>query len=296
MKGIHTLKRDQSTQVISCRPWTSLLHKSLVRNMKIYLDLKDQVSNPPHTSPNYPERPNTQQLQKTQPARIKITRGSKKRSRDHQYNGRQYKVKLIEKNIVLPRALVILMLTTVVSTVTNTPPTISNPMIAITPWPSTSSASVNLFVTRSWSMSHNEGNTPMSAPEEMQKVRALDLSKYKIPPAREITPFHPEPSVTQNSAMDKIMAAMNTPSPAKRCYRWRPLCLFCVQSAHTPPQWNQTGQRRTGMVRYKRRRRDKEKRKKRSKDKKRKRKFWIQATTHQNLSMYPTMRNNSLHW
>ena len=77
--------------------------------------------------------------------------------------------------------------TTAVITATTTLSTISNLASAITLWPSSSSTSVNLFVTRSWPKPHNKGNTQMSVPEEKQKVRALDLSKYKILPAREIT-------------------------------------------------------------------------------------------------------------
>ena len=65
-------------------------------------------------------------------------------------------------------------------------------------------------------------------------MRALDLSKYKNPPAREIITSCPTPSVTENSPMANIIVAINTPSPAKRCKRWGPPYLFCVQSAPDP--------------------------------------------------------------
>ena len=195
-----------------------------------YLELKDQVPNPPCTSP---KRPNTPSSQKTQPSRIKIAKGSKKTGRDHQSTRRQYKVRLIKKPLVLPKTSATLVPTTAVTTATTTPSTISIPVGAITPWPSTSSPSTNLFVTRSWPKPHNEGITPMSVPEEKQEMKAL-TSKYKIPPTREISTSHPALSITQSSTTVNVMVAMNTPSPAKRCQRWGLPCPFCVQSTPHP--------------------------------------------------------------
>ena len=124
MKGIHTFKRIHSTQIISCRPSTSWLcpYQSLARKIKTYLELKDQVADPPCTNPSYPERPDTSSPQKVQASRNKITKESKKRNRDHQANRRQYKVRLIENPLVLPRALETLIPTTAVTTTTATPP------------------------------------------------------------------------------------------------------------------------------------------------------------------------------
>ena len=157
-----------------------------------------------------------------------------KRSRNHQANRRQYKVRLIEKPLVLSRASVTLTPTTTVTTTTTTPPTTSNTVSVITPWPSTSSASANLFISILWPRTHNKEDTPMSVLEEKQKVRKLNLSKFKNSPAREITTYHPVPSVTENSVMASIMVATNTPSPAKMYRRWGPPCPFCVQSAPHP--------------------------------------------------------------
>ena len=100
--------------------------------MKTYLELKDQVANPPHPNLTYPKRPNTPSPQKVQTSRNKITKESKKRSRDHQTNRRQYKVRLIEKPLVLPRVSVTLIPTTTVNATTATTPTMSNPASAIT--------------------------------------------------------------------------------------------------------------------------------------------------------------------
>ena len=71
----------------------------------------------------------------------------------------------------------------------------------------------------------------------------LDLTKVKKPPARETTTSHPALSVAWSTAMAKVAAAMNTPSPTKGCKRWGLPCLFCTQSApHPSPvksEWSQ---------------------------------------------------------
>ena len=187
MTGIHMFKRDHSTQVISCRPWTSRLcpYQSLARKMKAYFELKDQVFDLPCPSPTYPKRPNMPPPQRAQASRNKVTKESKKRSRNHQANKRQYKARLIEKPLVLPW----------VSVTTATPPALSNPESTPTPWPSTASA--NLFVTRSWPMLPNKEDNPMPVPEGKQTMKGLDLSKFKNPPARKIITSHTAPSVTK---------------------------------------------------------------------------------------------------
>ena len=41
MRGIHTFRRDWTTHVISCNPWSTrlCLYPSLIRKMKAYLEL-----------------------------------------------------------------------------------------------------------------------------------------------------------------------------------------------------------------------------------------------------------------
>ena len=53
MKGIHTLRRNCTTQVISCKPWSPRLHPypSLVRKMQTYLESEGQNINQPCKSP-----------------------------------------------------------------------------------------------------------------------------------------------------------------------------------------------------------------------------------------------------
>ena len=52
MRGIHTFRRDWTTQAISCNPWSTRLHPypSLIRKMKTYLELQGKHDNQLHTN------------------------------------------------------------------------------------------------------------------------------------------------------------------------------------------------------------------------------------------------------
>ena len=195
LKGIHRFKRDCATQVISCRPCSSRLcpYQSLARKMRTYLELKDQVANPPHPNPTYPDRPNTPSPQKLKASRNRMAKESKKRSRNKQAGRRQYKVRLIEKPLVLSRDSTNLIPIAAVTTTTATLPTMCDQTIATTMWPLTSSTTSNLFVSnpsnisrrlevpkpqilRSWPRPYNKEDTPMLVLEEKQTARKLDLS------------------------------------------------------------------------------------------------------------------------
>ena len=261
MKVINTFKRDSAIQVISCRPWTSLLYpyQSLARKMT-YLELKDQVFNPPHPNPTYPERPNIPLPQIVQASRSRMTKESKKRSGNHQANRRQYKVRWMEKPLVISRALATLIPAAAVTTTTATPPTMSNSMSGIATWSSISSTTANLFVSnpssisrtlevpkpqipRLWSRPYNKEDTPMPV---HRKERKLDLSKLKNPPIREVANSCPMPWATDNPTMASITVTTSAPSPAKMCKRWGLPYLFCAKSICHPSQVIQTGQKKIG--------------------------------------------------
>ena len=48
MRGIHTFRRDGTTQVIMCNPWSARLHPypSLICKMKMYLELEGKLGGP----------------------------------------------------------------------------------------------------------------------------------------------------------------------------------------------------------------------------------------------------------
>ena len=50
MRGIHMFRRDRTTQVISCNPWSTRLcpYPSLIRKMKMYLELEGKLGPNPN--------------------------------------------------------------------------------------------------------------------------------------------------------------------------------------------------------------------------------------------------------
>ena len=76
-----------------------------------------------------------------------MTREFKKRNKNHQVGRRQYEMRIIENLLLLSRASAISATgITVTTTTIAIPPSMSNPAIATTTCPSTTSTTVNLFV------------------------------------------------------------------------------------------------------------------------------------------------------
>ena len=95
MRGIHTFRRDCTTQVISCKLWSPRLHpyQSLIRKMQTYQELEGKNGKQPHTS-TY-QFGKTTLLQKTSVP--KRTVDKKKRTKTPVK--RQFKVQLVEKSL-----------------------------------------------------------------------------------------------------------------------------------------------------------------------------------------------------
>ena len=53
MKGIHMFRRDRTTQVISCNPWSARLYPnpSLIRKMRTYPELEGMLDPKPRSQP-----------------------------------------------------------------------------------------------------------------------------------------------------------------------------------------------------------------------------------------------------
>ena len=58
MRGIHMFRRDWTTQVILCNPWSTRLcpYPSLIRKMKTYLELEGKLGNQPCTNVFLPNK------------------------------------------------------------------------------------------------------------------------------------------------------------------------------------------------------------------------------------------------
>ena len=145
---------------------------------------------------------------------------------------RQYKEKVVEIPLILPRVSA----TLIPTTVSTTPPKMSNPTRATTPWPPTFPALANLFVTRSWPIPPNKESNPSSAE---QKMMESNLPKSKSTPTRKTTISHPPPlvpkesTISGNPAATNIMAVPSMQSPGERC---KALCPISAQSTTHPSQ------------------------------------------------------------
>ena len=95
MRGFHTVRRDHTIQVISCKPRSPGLHPypSLIRKMQTHLELEGRNGNQLHTS--------TYQLGKTtSPQKTPVPkRAADKNKRTKTPIKRQFKVRLIKKSL-----------------------------------------------------------------------------------------------------------------------------------------------------------------------------------------------------
>ena len=92
MRGIHTFRRDCTTQVISCNPWSPRLHPypSLIRKMKTYLELEGKFGIQLDTS-TYPLHKNSL------PLKTPVPNNAEKKKRAKAPIKRRFKVRLIEQ-------------------------------------------------------------------------------------------------------------------------------------------------------------------------------------------------------
>ena len=94
MKGIHTFRRHQTTQVISCNPWSTRLHPypSLIRKMKTYVELEGKLGAHPQPQPcTSTFSPDKNSL----PQRIPVPKKAEKKKRVKVPVKRRFKVRRI---------------------------------------------------------------------------------------------------------------------------------------------------------------------------------------------------------
>ena len=70
MQGIHTFRRDRTSQVIKCNPWSTKFHPypSLIQKMKTYLELEGRLGPKSRPQPQTQLQQTCLQQNKTQPA------------------------------------------------------------------------------------------------------------------------------------------------------------------------------------------------------------------------------------
>ena len=149
--------------MISCRPWSSRIHPYplLARKMKTYLELKDKLVVPPCSNPMYTDRPNSPSPQRSQAPRVMPTKEPKKRSRNHQKGRRQYKVRLIEKPLLLYSMATPQYQRLWSTTVTATPPTMANLRNSSTACPTATPTTVPASVFKFPSTRSQENPNPL---------------------------------------------------------------------------------------------------------------------------------------
>ena len=66
MRGIHTFRRDRTSQIIKCNPWSTKLHPyhSLIWKLKIYLEVEGKLGPKPRPQPQTQPQPSTSALPK----------------------------------------------------------------------------------------------------------------------------------------------------------------------------------------------------------------------------------------
>ena len=139
MKGIHVFRRDCTTQIISCKPWSPRLHPnpSLMRRMQMYLGLKGQGANQPCSSSNQAVKPTS--LQKAPVPKKAIEKRQKKRSK--MPIRKQFKVRLTEKPLSHTTKA-----EAIATTLTATQTSMMKPTATFTKWPTANCTPIPLTI------------------------------------------------------------------------------------------------------------------------------------------------------
>ena len=137
MRGIHAFRRDCTTQIIICKPWSPRLYPytSFAQKMQTYVELKDPEANHQCSSPNHPDKPNTPSLQKAPAPKRPANKKQKRRNRSKQANRRQFKVRLIKKPSFPSSVATSPKPKTMTTIATVTQSTRTNPIITYVLWP-----------------------------------------------------------------------------------------------------------------------------------------------------------------
>ena len=127
IRGIHTFRRDHTTQIISCNPWSLWLHPypSLIRKMKTYLELEGKLGTQLHAS-TYPIDKNSLPWKTPVPNKVE------KKKRAKVPVQRRFKLILIEQSLPINVALPINSMPTVVTTTATSTQTSAVKPMAIT--------------------------------------------------------------------------------------------------------------------------------------------------------------------
>ena len=99
MRGIHTFRRDRTTQAILCNPWSTRFcpYPSLIRKMKTYLELESKLGPKPKPQPQTQLQPctNTPSHNNSLTRKTLVPKKAEKKKRSRAPVKRRYKVMVI---------------------------------------------------------------------------------------------------------------------------------------------------------------------------------------------------------
>ena len=97
IRGIHTFRRDKTTQVIMCNPWSTRIHPylSLIRKMKTYLELEGKLGPKPKPQPQLQPCTSTPSHNSSLTRKTLMPKKAEKKRRARTLVKRRYKVRVI---------------------------------------------------------------------------------------------------------------------------------------------------------------------------------------------------------
>ena len=193
MQGIHIFRRDWTTQLIKCTPWSTRLHPhpTIIKKMKTFLEVESKMG--PIPVPISQFRP---PLPDTNP-NIRKNNATEKRKRATPKKFRPATPKLTAVHPPLPEA---------PPKPKNDAPLPSIPVHKSTPWPATGKISGNLFEDRNWLLPPNYVDNAKDSKTENELKAVTNVTS-------------PKPQIKEEEFK-------TGEQPIEKCC-WGPGCPFC---------------------------------------------------------------------
>ena len=192
MQGLYIFRRDQTTQLIKCTPWSTKLHPhpTIIKKMKTFLEVKGKLGPIPVTISQFrPPLPDTN-------PNIRKNNATEKRKRATPKKFRPATPKPTAVHLPLPEA---------PPKPKNEAPLPSIPACEGTSWASTGKMSGNLFEDRNWLLPPNYLDNAKENKTENELKATMNVTS-------------PKPQIQEEIKTDE--------QPIEKC-SWGPGCPFC---------------------------------------------------------------------
>ena len=191
MQGTHTFRRDWTTQVIKCTPWSKRLcpHPTIIKKMKTFLEVEGKIGPAPAPASQFrPPLPNAN-------PNIRKDNAAEKRKRAVPKRSKPVAPKPTAAHLPLPEALP--------KPKNDAPDSQPVPVCERTPWPGTGKMSGNLFEDRNWLLPPNYLSNDNENKTENEPKNAASVTSPR-PPIKE------EPK-TNDQAIEKCGCGPDCP-------------------------------------------------------------------------------------